>query len=267
MSMDVKSLARPLILIPFSLVAFGQPPSANTGFDVISIRRDLSGSNGAWTPPLKGGRLIYTNASVKDILSIAYYPIPYPHILGGPDWISRDRFDIQAVTTEPHITQQRYNQLLRQMLKDRFHLKAHVETKEGPVYALIPDKKGLKLKTTPPSECSPIPPGELLPPNGTPCGRAYGYDGKHFEGIGMTSATLAAYLSLMAGRPVIDRIGFTGMFDVKLDFTAAKQPVADPDGPPSIFDALPAQLGLRLQPEKGPVTSLVVDSIERPSAN
>ena len=216
---------------------------------------------------MKGGRLNFPYATVKDILSIAYYPIDYPHIIGGPAWMSRDYYDIQAVTSERHVTQERYYQLLQKMLEDRFQLKAHSETKEGPVYLLVPDKKGLKLKATQPSECMPMAPEGLLAPNGTPCGRAYGFDGKHFEGVGMTSATLAAYLSLVARRPVIDRTGYAGMFDVKLDFTPAYVLAPDPDAPPSIFDALPAQLGLRLQPEKGPVESLVVDSIQRPSAN
>jgi uncharacterized protein (TIGR03435 family) len=83
----------------------------------------------------------------------------------------------------------------------------------------------------------------------------------------MTMKTLAVVLGL-SGRPVIDRTGHEGMVDIKLDFTLANRLSTDPaDGPPSIFDALPEQLGLRLQPGTGPVDEVVIDHIERPSEN
>ena len=91
--------------------------------------------------------------------------------------------------------------------------------------------------------------------------------GLHFEGVGMTMKTLAVVLGL-SGRPVFDRTGYEAMVDIKLDFTPANRLSTDAaDGPPSIFDALPKQLGVRLQPAIGPVDTLVVDHIERPSAN
>jgi len=83
----------------------------------------------------------------------------------------------------------------------------------------------------------------------------------------MTMRTLAVVLGL-SGRPVIDRTGYERMVDIKLDFTPANRFSIDPaDGPPSIFDALPEQLGLRLQPGTGPVDDVVIDHIERPSEN
>jgi uncharacterized protein (TIGR03435 family) len=85
----------------------------------------------------------------------------------------------------------------------------------------------------------------------------------------MTTTTLARWLGLVVRRPVIDRSGYVGMVDIKLDFTSIEKVSAssDPDAPPSIFTALPEQLGLRLQPERGPVDVLIIDRVERPSEN
>lgn len=253
----------------FVLAAFGQSPSVNSGFDVISVKRNTSGANDAWTPPLQHGKLRFTNVSVKDVLSLAYYPIDLRHMKGGADWIGTAgaRYDIEATTEERVVTEERYHQMLQMMLADRFQLRVHVEAHEEPVYLLVPDKKGLKLKATDPKSCVPASPEVTFLPNGTACGTPYGLNGTHFEGTGMTTTTLARYLGLVAGRPVIDRSGYVGMVDIKIDFTPENRVSPDPDSPPSIFTALPEQLGLRLQPETGPVEVLVIDHVERPSEN
>ncbi|HEY3827187.1 MAG TPA: TIGR03435 family protein [Bryobacteraceae bacterium] len=171
---------------------------------------------------------------------------------------------MEATTEERVVTEERYHQMLQMMLADRFHLRFHWETHQEPVYLLVADKKGLKLKATDPGSCVPVPPEVTLTPNGTACGRQYHFNGTHFEGMGMTMKTLAVVLGL-SGRPVIDRTGYEGMVDIKLDFTLANRLSTDPaEGPPSIFDALPEQLGLRLQPGTGPVDEVIIDHIERP---
>jgi uncharacterized protein (TIGR03435 family) len=256
-----------LILEP--LVAIGQTPSPSAGFDVISIKRSVTGANDAGTPPLQHGKLRFTNVTVKDVLSLAYYPIDPRHMKGGPDWIGTAgaRYDIEATTRERVDTEERYHQMLQMMLADRFQLRVHVEAHEEPVYLLVPDKKGLKLKPTDPKSCVPASPGVTFLPNGTACGRPYGLNGTHFEGTGMTTTTMAVYLGLVAGRPVIDRTGHEGMVDIKLDFTPASRVSAEADAAPSIFAALPDQLGLRLQPGRAPVNVLIIDHVERPSEN
>ena len=251
------------------LLGRGQSPPASTGFDVILIKRNVSGANGASTPPLQHGKLRFTNVTVKDVLSLAYYPIDPRHMKGGPDWIglSGERYDVEATTEERVNTEERYHQMLQMMLAERFQLRAHVEAPEEPVYFLVPDKKGLKLKPTDPKSCVPASPEVNFLPNGTSCGTSYGLTGTHFEGTGMTTTTLAVYLGLVAGRPVIDRTGHEGMIDVQLDFIPPNRVSAAVDAAPSIFAALPEQLGLRLQPGRGPVNVLIVDHVERPSAN
>ena len=265
--MYTKPIGCVVFLILVSLVAFGQSPSVNTGFDVVAIKRDTIPANGASTPPLQGGRLDFTNVTIKDILSLAYYPIDVLHIYGGPAWIGTERYDIQATTSERSVSEERYHQMLQMMLADRFKLTVHQETRQEPIYALIPDKKGIKLKATPQSACTPASPEVTLQPNGTPCGQRYSWNETRLEGVGMTTTTLARFLGLVAGRPVIDRSGYVGMADIKLDFTPPYKDSSDPAAPPSIFTALPEQLGLRLQPERGPVDVLIIDRVERPSDN
>ena len=189
------------------------------------------------------------------------------------DWTatSGTRYDIEATTEERALTEERYHQMLQMLLVDRFHLKLHWETHDEPVYLLVADKLGLKLKSTDPASCAPVPPDATLTPNGTACGRPYGFtralSGLHFEGVGMTTKTLAVVLGL-SGRPVIDRTGHEGLIDVKLDFTPANRLSTEPaDGPPSIFDALPEQLGVRLQAATAPVDEVIIDHIEKPSDN
>ncbi len=266
----VKSIEPLAVLLLLSVVASGQAVSPGTGFDVISIKENLTGARAAVTPPLQHGRLRFTNVTVKDVLSLAYYPIDPLHTKGGPAWIeigSGTRYDIEATTEERVVTEDRYHQMLQTMLADRFQLRVHQETTQGPVYALVPDKKGTRLKATNPNSCVPASPEVTFLPNGTACGRPYQFNGTHLEGIGMTTATLSRFLGLVAGRPVIDRSGHAGMIDIDIDFTPANRVSIDPDGPPSIFDALPEQLGLRLQPETGPVDVLIIDRVERPSEN
>ena len=263
---------------PLTLVGAPQATSdklsPSAGFDVISVRRNVSGAKPEVTPPLQYGRLRFTNVTVQAIMSLAFYPLDFDHIKGTPAWTSigtGERYDIEATTEERVVSEERYHQMLQLLLAERFQLKFHWETHEEPVYLLVPDKKGLKLKATDPSSCEPVAPEVTLTPNGTACGRQYRFSssggGLHLEGIGMTMKTLAVVLGL-SGRPVIDRTGYEGMVDIKLDFTPANRlSAAAADGPPSIFDALPDQLGLRLQPGIGPVDEVIIDHIERPSEN
>jgi uncharacterized protein (TIGR03435 family) len=204
-----------------------------------------------------------------------FYPLNFDHIKGLPAWTSigsGTRYDIEATTEERVVSEESYHQMLQILMADRFQLRFHWETHEEPVYLLVADKKGLKLKDTDPASCVPAAPEANLTPNGTACGRQYHFDGTpngglHFEGIGMTMKTLSVVLGL-SGRPVIDRTGHQGMVDIKLDFTPANRLSTEPDGgAPSIFDALSQQLGLRLQPGVGPVDQVVIDYIEKPDAN
>ena len=153
--------------------------------------------------------------------------------------------------------------MLQSLLEDRFQLKVHRETKEMPVYALVVEKNGSKLALNSGAE------RQFQPGNGSLIVKKGG------------TAALAAWLSRELGRVVIDKTDLSGEYDYSLEWTPepgqggpesiglppeAPRPHVDTNGP-SIFTALQEQLGLRLVSQKGPVEIIVIDSVERPSAN
>jgi len=165
--------------------------------------------------------------------------------------------------------------MLQSLLADRFKLRLRRETKQGPVYALVVAEGGAELSacTLPfsPDETSARPPQPSRCPPGMNC----------IEGC-MPMALLADRLSFLArlGRLVIDQTGLKAAFNIKLQFEqfhsqdeaeseSSKPAMASPPqlGPvgPSIFKAVQNQLGLKLKPTKGPVQTLVIEHIERPT--
>lgn len=176
--------------------------------------------------------------------------------------------------------------MLQSLLEDRFQLKTHRQTKELPVYLLLPAKNGLRLPE--PKEANCWPP-DATPPPQTPgrgrrllsffkCGliiRGGGVDSpsESLTGGSVAMPELARALSLFVGRPVIDKTGFDGTFDVAMTFLPNFDSLEPGETPPTgsvlptIFIALQEKLGLRLESSKGPVEVLVIDSVERPSGN
>ena len=247
-----------------SNVAVGQPATTPARFDVVSIKRNNTSSKFAANPPLRGGRMKYTNVTLMEMVTVAY-PVDLLHIRGGPRWAEDERYDVEATSSESSVSGQRYRQMVQAMLAERFQLTAHFEQRQETIYYLSVDKKGLRLKETPDGACVPVTPDKPLPPPDKYCGR-YLASQRHFEGFGMRMAKLAEVLTFVVESHVIDRTGLAGIFDVRLDYAPPDDPPV-PDGPPAIFTALPEQLGLRLEPAKGPVDVLVIDHVSRPSEN
>jgi len=250
---------------PFSYVASVKP---NNAVDA----RGLS----EYSP---GGRLTATAITVRELLRVAYRIQPY-QLVGAPAWISTRRYDIAAkVEDSPAPPQQA---LLRALLKDRFKLAVHNETRELPIFALVLARSDGKLGpqlTKSAFDCAawragPHPPPE---PGRTPnCATRIGPGALSGKAIPMTQ--LATSLAPFVSRFTADKTGLTGDFDVELTWTLEpvsadvagdRLPAAAPDtsGPPSIFTALQEQLGLKLVSERGPVDVLVVDHLEEPSEN
>jgi uncharacterized protein (TIGR03435 family) len=202
-------------------------------------------------------------------------------IEGGPNWIHSERYEIDAKSDGHPSILMMQGPMLQTILEDRFKLKIHRETRQGPVYELALGKGSPKLKPLQDGSCTPVVVGRPLPllaDGQHRCRNMVSPSSVDFEGG--TLSMFASSLGMVLDRPVIDRTGITSYFEIHLVFSpddsAAPRPVtADPGASaavtspdaPSIFQAIQEQLGLRLVPAKGPVDVLVIDHIERPSEN
>jgi uncharacterized protein (TIGR03435 family) len=178
---------------------------------------------------------------------------------------------MQSMTPEQRAAQ---NRMLQQsLLAERFHLKVHIETREMPVYDLAPTKGGLKIKPVdPPSPNEPPRPGAgSLPPGGI----MFSSGGINARAITMDLliSALRALAFDLGGRPIVDKTGFTGTFDVdhlrwaNLSSTETTPSQSADADLPSLTTALEEKLGLKLVPAKGQVEVVVIDSIDRPTDN
>jgi uncharacterized protein (TIGR03435 family) len=283
--MDSHRAPRHVLVLCFSAIAcvastaHAQAPGA-PAFEEASIKENQSASDNASVRALPGGRVSVTNNSLRNIIRNAYNVQNY-QIVGGPDWINTVRWDITAKAPDDAPPQQLLL-MLRTLLADRFKLAARRETREMPVYALIlarPDGRlGSQLRSSS-VDCAALfaaakAKGEVPPPttNGRPtCGTRITRGSMVTTGVGM--ADLARNLAPFTGRPIVDKTDLTGVYDIDLTWTPEQDP-SGPDGtlpqaPPSsdgvsLFTAVQEQLGLKLDPRRGPVDVLVIESVERP---
>jgi uncharacterized protein (TIGR03435 family) len=185
-----------------------------------------------------------------DMIYTAYHLRP-DQVVGLPGWAASEHYDLEA-TAGHAITVEQMRAMLQTLLAQRFQLQVHRETREIAMYSLALGKNGPKFKE---SEVDETPKGSIMG-----------------DGVGMhmvvakgTMAQLASRLSSNgAGRPVMDKTGLTGIYSFKLDWVNDTAAAGDL---PSLAVALQEQLGLKLEAAKGPVEFIVVDHVERPSAN
>ena len=239
--------------------ALAQEKPVRLTYDVVSIRPSQPGATGGGFVDSLPGGIGYNaeNIPIKVILCVIYR-IPLRQVVGGPDWLSNERFDVQVRADRPYSIDDLHI-MFQNALADRFNLKLHIETKTGPVYVLTVAKSGLKMVPVDPGKDRNIP--IVTSPN--------------HESVG--SRVPMNYLCFWLGqnlqsdqRQVVDRTGLTGTFDFKLSFRAQLPPDAlssELENLPSIFAAVRDQLGLVLTPQRGPVETLVIDHVERPSEN
>jgi bla regulator protein blaR1 len=271
------------VLLAVSVLA--QQASAPLKFEVASIKPSSSDDRRVAMMFQPGGGFRASGATLKMLLAEAYGVREF-QISGGPSWISSERFDItakaersaasettpdalqQMTDAERKTMQEQMAQRLQALFADRFQLVVHHERKEQKVYALVVGKNGSKLQQS--QGGAGMRQGMMRMGRGS------------VEGQGVGLEALIRAISGQLGRPVIDRTGLTGRYDIKLQWTpdpgqnatalggalppGVEPPPSDPNGP-SIFAALQEQLGLRLESEKAPVDLIVIDRVEKPSEN
>jgi uncharacterized protein (TIGR03435 family) len=282
----VITVAGLLVVAAYGL--FGQsadPPR----FAVASIKHNPSTVPYSMGAPMgagyrPGGRFVAGNAPVTFLIQRAY-AVQNFQVVGGPSWISTEGYDIEA-KPEGNTDQKGMWLMLQTLLADRFKLSMHRETRDLPVYDLLAVKSGPKLPPPQGGDCAEVmtafpAPGQPRP--APPCGPGVvkSGTGRAMVGISVSMPAFVKMLSLIVGREVIDKTGFTGRFSLHLEFAlddalaglpdpvgpdASGQP-ADPAARPTIRTALQEQLGLKLEVSKGPVDVLVIDHVERPTGN
>ena len=233
--------------------ASGNAPQTSQAqtFDVVSIRpAPLSDQEGGFRR-LDTGVMDIKGMSAADLIRNAFYLKRY-QVVGGPEWLTRLRFDIKAKDTSlaqvdskdmtPAVWTAAMNandDRLRALLADRFRLLAHKETRPMQVYALV---------VATPSKLTQV-----------PCDQSYYLRPGIAKGH-MRLSSVIAELAIDLGRPVADSTGLSGCFDIDLAWTQ------DPDNDdlPSISGAL-QKLGLSLQKRPGTGEVLVIDRVEKPS--
>jgi len=248
----MKSLALYLCL-PAAVLAQAQTNTADRPpFEVASIKphRPEPGPFRSSTSFETGG-IHFTNVNLKGCIRAAYGVQPN-RILGGPDWLTSERYDIVAKAAS-FVPKARLMLMLQTLLEDRFQLKLHRETKELPIYALVVAKNGAKIHA------------------GKPDGETEIGGGAHLiDSRGMTMKALAGALSSFSPQvdlPVFDMTGLAGVFDVTFDLEMDDKSSGDADAGQSIFTALQEQLGLKLEPRKGPLEILVIEHAIKASDN
>jgi uncharacterized protein (TIGR03435 family) len=232
---------------------------------------------------LRPGQFTGTNVTVQDLL-VAAYELETFRIVGGPEWMARDRFDIQARAPSP-VGREEGMAMLRALLADRFKVRARLEQRAHPMFSLVTSdaggRPGPRLRPASPEACVDRGPKPFAAPAGQlpSCGRLAAGPGR-MSGRSVSLDLLASYLSPRVNRVVANRTRLTGVFDVDLEWRiddAQRAALArlSPDGSspppeperPGLETAVREQLGLRLESTTGPVDVLVVESAERPVAD
>jgi uncharacterized protein (TIGR03435 family) len=265
-------------------LAFAQSAPASLTFEVASIKPSSGDEHRIGIQFMPGGGLRTSGTNLKTLITFAYDVRDF-QVSGGPGWINNDRFDIVAKSehgssesstpedmgltdAQMKTAAEQLRLKLQALLADRFQLTLHHETKEQSVYALVIGKNGPKLQE------SQVKQGERR--------RMVGMRRGELNAEGVPLDMLANSLSNQLGRPVINRTGLNGTYDIKLQWTpdpsqssdkfSGPPPGTDDPPPPdvagpSIFNAVQEQLGLRLESQKGPVDLIVIDRAEKPTEN
>jgi uncharacterized protein (TIGR03435 family) len=227
-------------------------------FDVVSVKPNNSPEPGGRNA-LEPGGYEGINVTVRRLIALAYMPLPFTLIEGGPSWIGTDRFDVRAKFpgNPPRDELQR---MMRNLLADRFKLRTHLEKRPTPIYALVIERSGVLGPSLHPAEIDCANPAADRQPNVPWC--AFQYTDGLLRGRGVTLDQIAGEIA--AGRIVVNRSGLTGRYDVELRWTPDPGPTAAADTPPGLVTAVREQLGLRLQSDTAEMEHLVIDSVERP---
>ena len=275
---------RPIWLALIALASFGwtgaaqpspqpqTPAVPSPSFEVTAIRPDhLDGNHVRVSFDMH--RLLATGASLKRLIEYAYNLNDF-QISGGPAWANSETYAIQAKVDDRAAAEfeklprerlgEKRRQMMQNLLAERFNLKVSHSAKELPTYALVVAKKGPKFSKS------------ALP---NTAGEDFSSSNGQVTVKAGSMISFARWLSREVGRKVVDQTGLEGKYDFGFHWARERlTPLPDGasdgrlrtstpfvDSGPSIFTALPEQLGLKLESQRGRVETLIIESAEKPS--
>jgi uncharacterized protein (TIGR03435 family) len=275
------------LAVPLLAQAPQPVPAVREAFEVASIKPNPSNDVPESIQVMPSGGIRMTGFRVSTLIRVVYAgtTVQRPdQIVGGPGWIGSERFDIVAkangeLTPDAEGRRpQRLIEMLRSLLEDRFAVRVHIEMRSMPAFAMRAARDGrlgpqLKVSTV---ECAWPGPGAKPDPDRW-CGFRSMASGGNVTARHVTMAEVATYFAgyTVVGRPVADRTGLTGRYDLHVEFVNAfvenpnlnGAPIPNPnaDSGPGLFTAMTEQLGLTLQAETAMIPVLVIDRVERPT--
>jgi uncharacterized protein (TIGR03435 family) len=236
-----------------------EPAAAGPRFDVVSVKPRKNDDTPIRLDVQPGGRVTAVNIPLKQLIRAAY-TLQLDQIVNAPGWTESERFDISGIADRELATTAVWKPgtfapiqlLLQSLLADRFRMVVHTETRPSQVYVLVRDNTtaGKRGPTPAADRCAPACAARIT--NGSLAWRD------------VPLPQFAELLSQLTGRVVTDETGLAGTFDIELQWSPDLQQQAVSDAP-SIFTAVQEQLGLRLEPRRGSIPVLVIDSIQSPS--
>jgi uncharacterized protein (TIGR03435 family) len=281
--------ARAVAILLFAGILSAQPPQ-RPAFEVATVKLSPNCTPSPMQPT--PGRLDLRCVTLRSLIEGAYGALAGGKIanqrlkvVGGPAWLDTDKFDISAKAQGSSDLAEMIGFMLPALLEERFQLKLHKEPRETPVYTLTVAKGSPKLTPMKEGSCVPLE-IKTLPKAGEPQPNYCGAPKMTFKNgamvAEMTGITMEEFAGRLLGgqvdRPVIDKTGLTGRYDIHLEFARELPPGAllngmpmpapppNDSGAPSIFTAI-QQLGLKLSADKAPLDVVVVDSAQKPSEN
>jgi uncharacterized protein (TIGR03435 family) len=260
----------PAAIVVWSVLSILCAPAHIQGasFEVASLKPNVSASDVMAILPPAGGRFTANNVSLGVLTAIAYDVRGF-QISGLPGWAWSEKYDLVA-KAEGNPRREEFLAMLQALLEDRFQLRLHREIKAMKGYALIQDKRGGKPLKVHERDCGPD-----SSKDGKVCG-GFAINVSSLDGTRVDMKQLASTLAQQrdVGRPVADKTGIAGVYDVHLQWSAARSiaPATQSQGlavddSVSLFTALREQLGMRLEPDTIETEVLIVDQARRPSEN
>ena len=236
-----KKLAAAILLTAMSV-------SSQQAFDAASVR-PVRDDTRTWAIRQVTATRYRSLSNVMQLITWAWNVKNY-QVLNAPAWTTEERFEIQATPGHPSKTDE-HRLMLQELLKERFGLKVHHETREIPVYALVTGKNGLKLA--------------VATKNPEPGHRGINIESGMLIARSGTLDDFADILTTNIDRPVLNRTNLSGNYDFTLTWEPpnGKNGAWAPFGPALLSTV--RELGLRLDPAKAPVDMLVIDAVDRPA--